>query len=226
MLVGAIALDLSALLPLVGILPFVSVGCGLAARRSERRHAQGLSGRTLIALRFGGIELALVLFVIARIPYMGRPSEAAQRVKCGSNLRQIGQAIALFAHANGGSFTPDFETLLLSEDITFEVMVCPSSGDTKAPGPTTRSTIGNLRGKPGHCSYVYAGRGLTTATVTAAHVVAYEPPTNHGGDGMNVLFGDGHVEFLNRAESKYVLAELKAGYNPPRPRNGVPPTAK
>jgi hypothetical protein len=33
---------------------------------------------------------------------------------------------------------------------------------------------------------------------------------------MNVLFGDGHVEFILNPSASKIIAELKAGFNPPR----------
>ena len=41
--------------------------------------------------------------------------------------------------------------------------------------------------------YVYVGKGMTTA-IGADQVVVYEKPEDHKA-GMNILFGDGHVEF-------------------------------
>jgi prepilin-type processing-associated H-X9-DG protein len=43
---------------------------------------------------------------------------------------------------------------------------------------------------------VYTGCGLTLATATA--IVAYEPMDNHSGFGTNVLFGDNHVEWIDK----------------------------
>jgi prepilin-type processing-associated H-X9-DG protein len=41
-----------------------------------------------------------------------------------------------------------------------------------------------------------------------------QPLSDHK-NGMNVLFGDGHVEFLNGVMAQKVESELKAGQNPP-----------
>jgi hypothetical protein len=43
-------------------------------------------------------------------------------------------------------------------------------------------------------------------------------PTNHGGDGLNVLYGNGHVDWVPPRDATYLLSELQAGFNPPRPR--------
>jgi prepilin-type processing-associated H-X9-DG protein len=197
-------------------LPFVAIVLGLIARRSEKR--RGVSGRAAARayLLLAGVEVAVLLLIAVTLPQLGRSRETANRVKCGSNLRQIGMAVRLYADENGGRFPPDLETLLMTQDVIASMFVCPSSNDDAAKGPTTQAVIRELRSGAHYCSYVYVGAGLGNDTATEAHVVAYEPVANHHGDGMNVLYGDGHVEFLNRPESDRVLDELRHGHNPPR----------
>jgi prepilin-type processing-associated H-X9-DG protein len=135
------------------------------------------------------------------------------RLRCASNLRQIGQGIAMYANENKGAFPDDLATVLLTQDITSEVFVCPNTNDTFAEGPTTRVVATNLTAG-GHLSYVYVGKGLTANSPPGA-VVAYERQSNHP-DGMNVLYLDGHVEWHTAAEAKTLTDELAAGHNPPR----------
>ena len=135
------------------------------------------------------------------------------RMTCASNLRQIGQGIQMYANDNHGQFPPDLATVLLTQELTSEVFVCYRTSDTRATGPTTRAVAANLEAG-GHLSYVYCGRGMDM-NAPATAVLAYERPGNHG-DGMHVLFGDGHVEFLDAKRGRLLLAELVAGHNPPR----------
>ena len=130
-------------------------------------------------------------------------------VMCASNLRQIGQAILLYCNDHQGQYPDSFATTLLDEGLTAEVFVCPDSNDTPATGATTQAVAGNLLG-PGHCSYIYVGNGLNSGTVAVNIVVAYEPLANHGGAGMNVLFGDGRVEFVSATVAEQIGAKVAA----------------
>lgn len=160
--------------------------------------------------------LTLALFTLSLS--QGHPDrEMSRRARCASNLRQIGQGIMMYAGSHGGQFPASFGTLLLHEELTSKVFVCPSSDDERATiGLTTRADADRVDSDPHHCSYVYTGASLSSATVTPRHVLAYEGDRAHRGGGMNVQYGDGTVRWLEKAEADHVVAELNANRNPPR----------
>ena len=120
----------------------------------------------------------------------------------------------LYANDHQGRWPVTLDALIVKADITPGCFVCPSSSDSPAPGATPQEQAGNLY-NGGHLSFVYLGKGLREP-VHPDRVVAYEVPGHHEGAGMNVMFGDGHVEWFEEPKAKEILADLGAGWNPPK----------
>jgi prepilin-type processing-associated H-X9-DG protein len=138
----------------------------------------------------GGIgETALITSIL--LPSLNRARETANRVKCASNLRMIGQAILLYRNDTKGAYPPDLGTLIKTEDITAQAFVCPDTNTTPPPNMTPDDAADWVNK---NSDYIYippvAGQ-MPGPTI----VICYEKDGNHNGDGMNVLFADGHVEF-------------------------------
>lgn len=181
--------------------------------------AGGRVGRVILIV----IATALLVWVgtIIVLPARSPRKERVMRVQCASNLRQIHQGLLLYCNDAGTDQYPaDLVTLVGHGDLHPEVFTCPSSGGEPATGATTREVADHFRSDPERCSYVYVG-GTLTARHPADCVVAYEPLANHKGEGMNVLYNDGHVEWVAKGEAERVIAELGAGHNPPRPAMAV-----
>jgi prepilin-type processing-associated H-X9-DG protein len=141
--------------------------------------------------------------------HTGPSRERANRMKCSSNLRQIGQGIELYAKEHGGKYPDDIQQLIIHADVNPEVLICPSSNHERATGATTQELAANAH-KDLHHSYLYLGKGLVQP-VKAELVIAYERKRNHEDDGMNVLFADGHFEWFAAESMKKLMAQIDEG---------------
>ena len=180
-------------------------------------YARPLPRRRMFPVRWvldSSIAAAILILLVALVlPALNTRTMSPPRVRCASNMRQIGQALEIWASEHGGRF-PDQLSDLLEEDLTASVFTCPSTKDTPASGATTRAIANNLT-VGGHLSYIYLGKGLTIHA-TPDTVLLYEPITNHQNRGMNVLFADGHVDFLQPKDVQPLLRQVANHVTPVR----------
>lgn len=181
------------------------------------------AGRTPLAAAarwavVGAVGFLVGLIVVSLIPANGIGRPEAERARCASNLREIGLTIQAYCDAHGGAFPGTLADLATSGDgLDPTVLVCPASTDTPATlpvttAPTTRQVIAALA-VPGHVSYVYCGLGWRDRAVPPDAVVAYEPLSHHG-TGSNVLFGNGHVEWVATPRAARLIAAAAATTRP------------
>jgi len=138
-------------------------------------------------------------------PLFRQHGEVRNRIICPNNLRTIGEALTLYAANHDHKYPVDLSALL-SEDLSAATLVCPSSNEEPAIGATTQAVLADFA-TPHHCSYLYLGKGLSQP-LPSDRVIALEPLENHQGKGLNVLFGDMHVEWLDKAQADILLAKL------------------
>ncbi|HTL31284.1 MAG TPA: hypothetical protein VL282_18775 [Tepidisphaeraceae bacterium] len=181
------------------MVPFVT---GFLAMRFGQKGARiaeqtGIGRRTsLIGFILGVANLIIWIVIAVSLPFaVVRARQQAQMVQCASQLRSL--TIGIYAYANGNSgWTPPSLNIAL---IGIPVYACPAAG--------------------GFSNYVYVAKSIRMNTVRGSdYVTIYEPPTNHA-RGSNFAFLDGHVEMVPPARAQKIIAELNAGFNPPRAAN-------
>ncbi|MGB7160227.1 MAG: DUF4190 domain-containing protein [Tepidisphaeraceae bacterium] len=178
---------------------------GISKTKDPRVGGKGFAVAGIVTGALGFVILPCLISIL--LPSLNRARETANRVKCASNMKQIGQALLLYGNNNRGQYPPDLATLLNNSPLMIDTTVCPSSNDTPAAGPAQLNA-------GGHLSYVYVSGQSTSSSFEA--ILLYEPLTNHDNDGINILFGDGHVEFLRRTDAEPLITAVEAGQNPPR----------
>jgi prepilin-type processing-associated H-X9-DG protein len=136
-----------------------------------------------------------VLWLALGIPSIGASEDAADRVKSAANLRQIGQAIQLYANENKGKSPPDLATLTKTQDLQADTMKSPF-------GPAKDGNDVVL---------LHYGGAIPSATVvgSAEIIIAYDQAALEQGEGTNALYADGHVDWIAPDAFKKALDESK-----------------
>lgn len=181
------------------------------AQGAYMRSVQPFPGSTQLATTDMGsfvVGQQAMMFSIL-LPSLNRARETANRVKCASNMRQIGQAILLYSNENRGQYPKDLGTLLITQDIGIDVFICPS-GNYEIPAHIRQAPVEQQAAWVNeNAAFVYVGTGLTMNTARPDEVVLYEREGNHAMDGMNFLYGDGHVEFQNWAGAQQEIQQAR-----------------
>jgi len=167
--------------------------------------SQTISSDPLAAV--GVAQPALLVSIL--LPSLNRARETANRVKCAANLKQIGNGMLLYSNENRGQAPPDLGTLIVQEDLTAQVFVCPSGGNEAPQGmkPEDQAKWANE-----HSDYVYIKPKKFITALNSDDIIVYEKYEDHDEQGINMLFADGHVEFYMLDDAKPLIeAQLKAG---------------
>ena len=160
-------------------------GAAVVAAPPPEGGRSGASVCLILGIAGGGCLLVgiVVVGILAglMLPALARAREQARRAQCMSNLKQFGLAVNMYAQDYNETFPPDTKVLFDEGYVTDPSLYrCPSSSVADMPGP-------------GSSSYTYVS-GLRTVD-PAGYVIMYEASSNHGGDGMNALYIDGHVQW-------------------------------
>ncbi len=169
------------------------------------------------------IELLVVIAIIGilagiLLPVLSRARESARKTQCMSNVKQIGMGLIMYANENSESFpsdsaysesSPAMRGLNLLYDTYVsdnKVFNCTSDATVTSAlnsGMSASTSDGMEAFTSTQCSYGY-DRSHTQADDADVALASDRPPSdttkssdNHNGRGQNVVYVDGHVEFVN-----------------------------
>ncbi len=178
-------------------------------------------GFTLVELL---VVMAIIAIMAGMLmPQIGQSMEKVRRLACANNLQQIGLALRAYSQDNEGRYpftgaagdsANKHFALMFPRWINKEgVFICRSAAPRGYRADDVTDSHGSTRAetlKPGENSYAYAfGLGgpstddgplacdqLADASVSAPKWAKQGVGSNHGEEGGNVLYMDGHVDFL------------------------------
>ena len=180
--------------PLLGIVAIIT-GIIAINQVSSAAHLHGGKRMAIAGLVCGVASIVgFPMWVWILVPGLSSVKEASLRTVCQANLKGIAVAVSIYQYDHPGQIGSPFDYLIAQGDVPPKQFICPSSGLSTS-------------------NYVYVPVDLNDPNVSADTVMLYEPKTNHGGEGGNVIFADGHAEFVKGDD----YDRLIAGLPPPGP---------
>jgi len=129
------------------------------------------------------------------MPALGKARETAQRVVCAANLQMLGNTMMVYANDYDGQFpTADKWCDLLVEEVGVDPMVfkCKSALEGRCNYAMDENITRLGRKSPGDIVLVFESEPGWNLSGGVELLTA----DNHCGVGANILFADGHVEFV------------------------------
>jgi prepilin-type processing-associated H-X9-DG protein len=126
-------------------------------------------------------------------PAIARPLDPVSDAKIGAsaqNLRALAQAMQAWALDFRGYYPPDLGSLYY--EVTIDRFISPRGGTQ--PPPPEWSDEQKIAWVNASTDFIYLAANLRQSRANSQTVIAYENPADLSG-GINVLFGDGRVEF-------------------------------
>jgi prepilin-type processing-associated H-X9-DG protein len=222
---------------LTGI-PAVILGIVVLSRTSRDPARYTGRGMGIAGIVTGSIGSALCvifipLYIAILLPSLGRARELANRSYDAASLRQLGVAFTTYATDNAGAFPPSIAAAaqygadpknFISKDGT----TTPPAFTT--PVPDWHPLAADIEA---HTDFIYTGADLHTPTDPAI-ILLYTKDVYMGHEGRNLLFTDGHVEYVrsinlptlfgesNTARERLHLPPITLDGPPPTPNDGTP----
>jgi len=136
---------------------------------------------------------------------VGRAQDVAGRQATAANLTSLHKAMYTWSLSNQDRFPPDLGTLY-QQDMISPKKVLRGDSSTVPPDTSAMTKDEVAAWINANTDFVYLA-DRASATTAADEVIAYERIGDERREGINVLYGDGHVEFHPIDEAKQLLQD-------------------
>jgi prepilin-type processing-associated H-X9-DG protein len=179
-------------IPPLGIIGLI-LGIVALVNISKSGGALGGKGLAIAGTVIGGVTTFMMCMMVPMaavlFPALSKAREQARAVMCRNDLMQVGLAIGMYEVDNGGAMPPNLQALVNGGYIKGVVILrCPAAARTAALNPSDVDATGD---------YYYARIATPESLVQPGSVpIVWDKEMVHDMTGVNVLFADLHVQFM------------------------------
>jgi prepilin-type processing-associated H-X9-DG protein len=178
--------------PLAGIAAIMT-GIVALTRISREPSRYGGRGMAIGGLVCGGASVVVGPMCIAiLVTSLSQARELSKRIVCQANMKRIVTMSNLYATEYPGQGQDILDLAVKAGHLAEKELICPSSG----------LEVSN---------YVLVRYPAEGPPLESDAVIMYEPKSNHGGEGGNIVFADGHASFVRGAEYDRLIRKLPSG---------------
>ena len=195
--------------PLSKLYPHLTTAGGATWSDASGWHARTLEpfpGSMLLAGGQQNLGLAsmtsMPMMIAALLPSMGRARELANRTAEAANIRGCLMAAIVHSADNNDNMPEHLAQLVAESSISPKSLVTKRSASTPMVITPEQSQKMEKDWKvlqadvDAHCDLIYLGKGTKNNSYSALILIYTDPTKVDTADGMNIGFGDGHVEWV------------------------------
>jgi prepilin-type processing-associated H-X9-DG protein len=131
--------------------------------------------------------LVVALAAIIVLPMLWRSKEDNTHLVCGANMKGLHTSMRIYASEYGSLPADPFRAMLATGELVPRQLLCPASG----------KSVADIQKDPYACFALvpYGVPQWDLGSLPSDTILLYERD-NHGGQGGNVVYADGHVAFV------------------------------
>jgi hypothetical protein len=196
--------------PLSRLMPHLSAMGQCTWTDAEGLHLSGhvpFPGSQLFASDPSSMSVAEVALVTSiMLPALNKVRQQAQIAKSAANLKNIAAGAIEYSNRHNGKYPKDLGEMMAESGLSIDVFVNPATNTAPPQGLTGAQAQDWVRQ---NSDYVWNGAGKSSDKLGADEALAWENP-DRARNGVNILYGDYHVEFRFLPEAMQIIEKAKA----------------